>query len=260
MATLEAVTETTWDADVFRDGHWARIETFHQFAAIPAYFAPGTDWTRMAEARVHVAMVILNLADGPGQSYAGDVGAQVAVLQRAGIELAGYIDTGHATRPMPAVIADASRYREWYGAESVFLDQAHVSAPVVDSYYRPVYQRLKEGSPNRRVILNAGATMPERVMTAADVLVDFEGDYDAYVVWSQPPWKSRYHPDRFWHIVHGVPGREDLDRVMELSRIRRTGWLYVTDQVAESSSGDRYLYDRLPEPDHWRHFQRHLWP
>ncbi len=231
---------------------------FNQFAAVPAYFPPGPEWDRMIEARPHVGMVVLNLADGPGDQLAPNVAAQVAWLRRAGIMILGYIDTANATRPEGAVMADARRYEEWYQTRAVFLDQAHVPEGLVDSYYRPLHQRLKQGSASRRVVLNAGQSMAESVMAAADIVVDFEGDYQAYVGWSQPGWTAQYAPSRFWHIVHGVAGSHRLDRVLELSRARRTGWLYATDQAAGVASGDGYLYDRLPGLDHWHQFRHGL--
>ena len=106
-------------------------------AAVPAYFPPGPEWDRMIEARPHVGMVVLNLADGPGDQLAPNVAAQVAWLRRAGIMILGYIDTANATRPEGAVMADARRYEEWYQTRAVFLDQAHVPEGLVDSLLPP---------------------------------------------------------------------------------------------------------------------------
>jgi Spherulation-specific family 4 len=231
---------------------------FNQLAGVPAYFPPGPDWDRMVEARPHVAMVILNLADGPGDERAPKVADQVALLRGVGVMILGYIDTANATRSVSAIMADARRYEEWYRTQAVFLDQAQVPEGLVDSYYRPLYQRLKQGSASRCVVVNAGQAMPEQVMAAADIVVDFEGDYHAYIGWSQPGWTARYPPGRFWHIVHGVAGADHLDRVFRLSRARRAGWLYATDQAAGGAPSDGYLYDRLPGLDHWQRFQHGL--
>jgi hypothetical protein len=96
------------------------------------------------------------------------------------------------------------------------------------------------------------------MMTAADVLVDFEDGYEAYLAWSQPGWTKRYPPERFWHIVHSVREVRHVDKVLELSRVRGVGWLYATDQVEGASSGNHHLYDRLPRPRHWERLRQGL--
>ncbi len=93
--------------------------------------------------------------------------------------------------------------------------------------------------------------MPRSVMEATDVLGDFEGDYQSYLAWSAPPWAHDYDAGRFWHIVHAVPDRPAVDHVLRLSRSRRAGWLYATEQTYAGHPVGGYLYDRLPIPAHW---------
>jgi hypothetical protein len=42
-------------------------------------------------------------------------------------------------------------------------------------------------------------------------------------------WFHEYPPERFWHIVYGAPGQDQLDKIFALSQARGAGWLYVTD-------------------------------
>jgi hypothetical protein len=229
-----------------------------QFAAIPAYFDPGDDWSRLVASHPLVAMAILNLADGPGLAPDQAVADQVGVAQATGTEVLGYVDTANGARPIADVVDDIARYDEWYATCGVFLDQGHVSGPVIRSYYHPLYASIKAEMPTCRVVLNAGAAMPRVVMVAADIFVNFEGNYLSYLDWSPSPWTGRYSPSRFWHIVYGIPTPEAMDLVVTLSRGRRAGWLYATDQDEHDKSDDGHLYDRLPSPLHWVRLLRGL--
>ncbi len=156
-------------------------------------------------------------------------------------------------------MADARRYEEWYHRPG---RSSWIKPTSLRAWSIPTTAPFINGSNKARRAsgwsLNAGQSMGESVMAAADILVDFEGDHQAHVGWSQPGWTALYAPSRFWHIVHGVAGSDRLDRVLELSRARRAGWMYTTDQAAGVAPGDGYLYDRLPRLDHWHQFRHGL--
>ena len=70
-------------------------------------------------------------------------------------------------------------------------------------------------------------------------------------------WRSKYDPSRFWHIVYDVPSTA-VPRVVNTAEVRRTGWLYVTDQAIDDAERDTYLYGRLPDGATWGQLRRLL--
>ena len=107
-------------------------------------------------------------------------------------------------------------------------------------------------------MLNAGTYVSEHYMSVADIVVDFEGPCDRYVSDGPAPgWRARYDPSRFWHIVYDVP-KSAVHEVVCAAVVRRTGWLYVTDQAIDDAERDTYLYGRLPDNVTWRQLRRLL--
>jgi hypothetical protein len=66
---------------------------------------------------------------------------------------------------------------------------------------------------------------------APDIAVNFEDNYVNYTKWSGPAaWVSKYPASRFWQLVYDVPATpEAFYMALTLSKSRRAGWVYVTD-------------------------------
>lgn len=56
------------------------------------------------------------------------------------------------------------------------------------------------------VVLNPGVHPDPGYLRLADLVVTFEGDWSTYVsAFSRPGWTARHPPERFCHLVYGVP-------------------------------------------------------
>ncbi|MER7176278.1 spherulation-specific family 4 protein [Streptomyces mesophilus] len=171
------------------------------------YVHPAVDpgaWERLARHADLLYGVILNVADGPGDTREPSFAAAARDLRAAGVRLFGYADTDYGRRPRREVIADLERHRDWYGTEGCFLDQAAADASCLRHYRRLARTARARGM--ETVVLNPGVHPAPGYTRAADVLVTFEGDWDAYRNAPSPPrWTASYPPERFCHLVHGVP-------------------------------------------------------
>jgi hypothetical protein len=199
-----------------------------QRLAIPAYFAPGPLWTQLDAAAGPVGMAIVNPDSGPGSACSPAYAAQISRSRAQGIAVIGYVDTEYAARPLADVRRDIDRYLAWYGVDGIFLDQVGATRTCLP-YYAAASAAIKAGDAAALAVLNPGATVPESFMAVAEIIVTFEDTYDAYTRgYRAARWMRRYPPERFWHLIHGVPTAEALRRTLSLSRRRRAGWLYAT--------------------------------
>ncbi|MGW1071938.1 spherulation-specific family 4 protein [Streptomyces sp. NPDC002537] len=173
---------------------------------VPFYVHPATDpdaWTALEAAAPGLRAVVLNIADGPGGRPDPAFGAAAGRLRAAGVPLLGYVDTGYGHRPPREVVGDIRRHRRWYGVDGVFLDQAADRPELLPRYRRLVLIAKALGA--RTAVLNPGTHPDPGYARLADVLVTFEGDWEAYRRAEVPAWTADHPPERFCHLVHGVP-------------------------------------------------------
>lgn len=236
-----------------------------QALAVPAYFAPGEDWARLRGAGDAVGIAVANAANGPGRYDAGYATA-IAAARRAGISVLGYVDTGYfgttglATRDggtghdawAAQIAADIDTWYAYYGQAGlagVFFD-ATLAVAGPDGQYVSWYRQLSDLAKGhgRHVLTvdNPGQAMDQAYLSAADILLTFEGDRAAYQGWQPPDWQRDADPGRLWHLVYDVPDRASLADTLALSRRRNAGYVYVTDRTLASNP-----WGALPGPDYW---------
>ncbi|WP_415948632.1 spherulation-specific family 4 protein [Streptomyces sp. KLOTTS4A1] len=163
-----------------------------------------TAWDLLTRSADLLYGVVLNVADGPGEFREPAFAAVARELRAAGVRLLGYADTAYGRRPRREVIAELERHRDWYGADGCFLDQAASGAPAVRHYRRLARAARARGLGT--VVLNPGVHPAPGYARTADVLVTFEGDWRTYLAAPAPPrWTMEHPPERFCHLVHGVP-------------------------------------------------------
>jgi Spherulation-specific family 4 len=203
-------------------------EPVRQRLAIPAYFSPGPLWTALDAAAGPVGIAIVNPNSGPGEEHSPAYAAQIKTSQAKGIRVIGYVDTDYTARPLADVCRDIERHVTWYGVDGIFLDQVGIGRTRLP-YYAEVSDAIKAGGAEALTVLNPGANIPESFMAIADIIVTFEDTFGAYTHgYHAARWMRRYPPERFWHLIHGVPTGQALRRTLSLSKRRRAGWLYAT--------------------------------
>lgn len=141
---------------------------------------------------------------------------------------------------------DIDNYFDWYGVDGIFADDTTADCtgvtqdnnpgqPWMAPSYKRIYDYVKaKGGVANTVALNPGIQPAECFMTASDIVVNFEGYYNDYLnnfdtLYANPTWIKNYAPSRFWHLIHSAPGGlTEMNQVIQLSKQRRAGWVYVT--------------------------------
>jgi Spherulation-specific family 4 len=208
---------------------------------VPAYFHPAVrprQWRWLAEHASRVRMVILNVASGPGTGPESAFLAAVEPLHAAGVCVIGYVDTGYGRRDARNLLAETSRYRDWYGVRGVCLDQVAAGTEHVGYYARAAERVRALGA--EVVFFNHGTHPAAEYARHADLLGTFEGTWTAYRRLRSPAWTVRWPPTKFCHVVHSVPVAT-IPAAWQLAARRGAGAVYITER------GGPNPYDSLPE-------------
>ena len=85
---------------------------------------------------------------------------------------------------------------------------------------------------------------------AADQLITYTGPWTDYR-WSQvAEWTADYPPERFCHLVHGVP-RTHLEEALRIARWQGAGTIYFTDRVDRPRQGNGHTDPFETLPGYW---------
>lgn len=184
-----------------------------------------------------VRFVIFNPDNGPGRVATNGYRAVVRRDRRAGEKVLGYVPTGQGHRARAAVLEDVRRYRQFYGVNDVFFDEAP-TRPRFERRYRRFVAAVH--ARNGFAVLNPG-TMPARgYFEFADAVVTFESGATAYRRLGRAAVRPAGVPaNKVWNIVLGTPASQ-FGRILASARARGVGGLFVTDR------GPPDPYDRLP--------------
>ena len=160
-------------------------------------------WDAVVAAAPRLYGVVLNPADGPGTAADPGFAAVAARLRRAGVRVLGYTDTDYGRRPHADVLRDVVRHRDWYGADAAFLDQVCSGAAALPHYRRLTDAARASGAAT--LVLNHGVHPDPAYAELADLLVTFEGPWDAYRTAGVPSWTAAHPPERFCHLIYAAP-------------------------------------------------------
>jgi len=173
---------------------------------VPAYFHPAVEpagWVRLARSAPRLRLVVLNLADGPGDRPDGVFGAAVERVRAAGVAVAGYVDTDYGRREHPDALEELRRYREWYGVDGVFFDRAASGVEHV-AYYAALAESAREHGA-RSVAFNHGTHPAPEYARHCDLLGTFEGPWPSFRDVEVPSWVHDRPADQFFNLVYAVP-------------------------------------------------------
>ena len=218
-----------------------------QSIAIPSYFYPGSLWTQMEQAHPPVQLAIINPHSGPGNASKQDYINQVQHSRSAGLLVLGYVHTSWGTRSADEVRAEIDEYYSWYHVNGIFFDEASTDCAKVTPYYGPLNNYVKAKDSQALTVINPGTATNECYMSAADVVVTFEGSYSKYRSgYSAPSWMASYPTSRFWHLIYATSTNKKMRKAIELSKQRGAGWVYVTPD------GGANPWDTLPAGSYWK--------
>ncbi|MFE0628977.1 spherulation-specific family 4 protein [Streptomyces sp. NPDC058864] len=213
---------------------------------VPAYahplVAPG-EWAELARPEAPMHWVVLNVARGPGARIDPLCAEACARLRDAAVPVLGYLDTRHGARPFGQLVADAHRFLDWYRVDGFYLDRAPTTSSELPDCRR-VITTLRallsvQGGSTGHIVLGHGCHPYEGYAEAADQLVTFAGPWTQYR-WSEAPeWTAAHPPERFCHLVHGVPAPH-LENAMRIARWQGAATVYFTDRT------DHAAWDGLP--------------
>jgi hypothetical protein len=174
---------------------------------IPLYVHPAEDpaaWHRLITCAARTYGVVLNPANGPGEAPDPAFAAAAGALRAAGARVLGYVDTDYGARDPVRITADVRRHQDWYGVDGCFLDQVTAAPHGFPACRRLVRSVRRLGAST--VVLNPGVHPAPGYARLADLTVTFEGPWSTYVsAFSRPSWTARQPPERFCHLVYGVP-------------------------------------------------------
>ena len=224
----------------------ASVAQATQSIAVPAYFYPSYPdpvWAQMQTAVPPVSLAVMNVDSGPGIAPDPNYVSQIAAARAAGIIVLGYVYTSYGARAAATVQADIDAYYAWYPVDGIFFDEAANTCPQ-QPYYAALDTYVKAKGGFGRTVLNPGINTPECFVTAADVLLNFEGPFSAYQTWTPDGWESGYDPSHFWHLVHDT-SLAQMPTAVLLSQSRGAGLVYVT------ADGLPNPWDTLPSAAYW---------
>ena len=221
-------------------------QPFCQQVAVPAYIDPTigkateAELDELASQAPTVAFIVLDPDNGPGTAPNEPYRVVIERARRAGIAVYGYVDSAYAKRPVAEGLTDIEHWAEWYDLRNIFFDQVTSSEQSL-AYYLPLAGRVHDQG--GKVVFNPGIYPAENYARLADITVTFEGSYADYRKQTQAKWAEDLPPERFWHLVYGTP-EHDLEDALALTRDRRAGYAYITDDTLPNP------WDRLPP--YWR--------
>ncbi|MCD7439115.1 spherulation-specific family 4 protein [Streptomyces lincolnensis] len=196
------------------------------------------EWGELTRPDTPLHWVVLHVTDdGPGSRPDPHCLEAAGRLRNAGVRVLGHLDTTYGARVFGEVISDAHRYIEWYQVDGFLLDHCpsdHTALPEI----RRTVTTLRALRDNAHIVLGHGVHPYPGYAEIADQLVTFSGPWSEYR-WSQAPeWTADHPPDRFCHLVHGVPGPH-LEEALRIARWQGAATIYFTDRTNITNSMDR---------------------
>ncbi|MFE3603246.1 spherulation-specific family 4 protein [Streptomyces sp. NPDC059142] len=207
---------------------------------VPGYAHPlvaPVEWAELTRPAVPLHWAVLNVADGPGDRPDPHCLDAAGRLTNARLRVLGHLDLAYGGRPLEEIVADARRFLDWYRVGGFYLDRCPAGRAELPGVRRTTatLEALLDGAPGGAgdggyIVLGQGIHPHPGYAGAADQLVTFSGPWSDYR-WSQTAaWTADYPPERFVHLVHGVP-RTRLDEAFRAARRLGAGTVFFTDRT-----------------------------
>ncbi|MDF3298014.1 spherulation-specific family 4 protein [Streptomyces tropicalis] len=194
------------------------------------------EWQALTRPGAPLHWVVLDVADGPGARPDPHCLEAAGRLRNGGVRVLGHLDTARGTRSCSELIAEAHRYREWYRVDGFLLDRAPTDRGCLPETRRTV-AALRTLGEAPHIVLGHGTHPHPGYAENADQLVTFSGPWSDYR-WSQvAEWTADYPPERFCHLVHGVP-HGHLEEALRIARWQGASTIWFTDSTDRGGRAD----------------------
>ncbi|MFD7551248.1 spherulation-specific family 4 protein [Streptomyces sp. NPDC059578] len=194
------------------------------------------DWHALTRTADPLHWVVLDVAGGPGDRPDPQCLDAVGRLTNAGVRVLGHLDLDRGRGDLPALLDQARRYRDWYRVGGFYLGRCPVDHSSLRAVRRTV-SSVRALLEDPHVVLGQGCHPHPGYAGAADQLVTFTGPWCDYR-WSQvAEWTADHPPERFCHLVHGVP-RSHLDEALRIARWQGAGTIWFTDRTGRGGAAD----------------------
>jgi hypothetical protein len=210
---------------------------------VALYMYPGstgsTHWQKVIDEKTkHPSVPIVvafNPSSGPGSSKNSVIATWVDKLQDAGIIAIGYTYDDYGTRSLSALKADADRYKNWYNADGLFIDE-FTNKLGYENHYKDLTTYAKSIG-MKLTMGNPGTDVPPSYIGKVDIINTSEGR--GYISLTDPNligagWVSGGYLG--WHKDYGkrnfVVIRYDtdwLDSAFVNGASDKVGLMYITN-------------------------------
>ncbi|MGI0040041.1 MAG: spherulation-specific family 4 protein, partial [Nitrososphaera sp.] len=159
------------------------------YLALYMYPAGGgaAEWQKVIDAKkAHPSVPIVvtfNPNSGPGNAKDPTIASWVSKLKQEGVVMIGYTYDDYGTRSLAALKADADKYRNWYGADGLFIDE-FTNRAGFENHYRDVTAYAKSIG-MKMTMGNPGTDVPKTYVGTVDVLNITEGRGYMPISWLQ---------------------------------------------------------------------------
>ncbi|MFC9602915.1 spherulation-specific family 4 protein [Streptomyces niveus] len=215
---------------------------------IPGYAHPllaPVEWAELTRPGTPLHWAVLNVADGPGTMPDPHCLAAAGRLRNAGVRVLGHLDLAYGARSFGEIVSDAHDFHDWYRVDGFYLDRCPAEASYLPDV-RLTAATLDTVAHRGHLVLGHGTHPHPGYAEIADQLVTFRGPWTDYR-WSQAAeWTADHPPERFAHLVHGVP-RSHLDEAMRIARWQGAGTIFFTDRSDhDDRTGQNSPFAALP--------------
>ncbi|MFJ8308662.1 MULTISPECIES: spherulation-specific family 4 protein [unclassified Streptomyces] len=223
---------------------------------VPGYAHPlvaPVEWAELTRPGTPLHWTVLNVSGGvpggPGSRPDPHCLEAAGKLRNAGIRVLGHLDTAYGTRSFAEQISEAHRYLDWYRVDGFLLDRCPTERDDLPEM-RKTAGTLRALCDDAHLVFGHGTHPYPGYAEAADQLVTFSGSWVDYR-WSQvAEWTADHPPERFCHLVHGVP-RTRLEEALRIARWQGAGTIYFTDRADHSRRGSGQINPFEALPGYW---------
>ncbi|OII66150.1 phage tail protein [Streptomyces sp. CC53] len=204
---------------------------------IPGYAHPllaPVEWAELTRPGTPLHWAVLNVSDGPGTRPDPHCLEVAGRLRNAGVRVLGHLalrDGDRRERPFGDVVSDAHRYADWYRVSGYLLDSCPTERSALPEVRRlaATLETVLDDADGCHLVLSHGTHPDPGYAEIGDQLVTYCGPWTEYR-WSQAEqWTADHPPERFVHLVHGVP-RSHLEEAVRIARWQGAGTIFFTDR------------------------------